>query len=153
MPNNKTLEELNEEGIFPELEDRDAQFPQGECINDVAHRAEVVIRGCILPHLLDESQDGAHIGFASHGICLAELMSALLKLDPEADSTKSYRGHWNTAWSRLEISLRVWNILLISSVLNCLSRESTKELWTKTQCRLFVYASSISIITSILRPW
>jgi len=132
MPNNKTLEELYEEGIFPELEDRDARFSQGESINDVAHRAEIVIRDCILPHLFDQSQDGAHIGFASHGICLAELVSALLKLDPGTDSTKSYRGHWNTAWSRLEISLRVWNIPLICSILNCLPRESTKELLTKT---------------------
>ena len=118
VTSNKTLGELYEEGIFPELEDRDARFPQGENLNDVARRAETVIRDCILPHLFDKSQDGAHVGLASHGICLAELISALLKLDPEIDSVKSYRGHWNTAWSRFEISLRVWNILLISSILN-----------------------------------
>ena len=107
MTSNKTLEELYEEGIFPELEDRNARFSQGESLNDVAHRTEIVIQDCILPHLFDKSQDGAHIAIASHGICLAELIFALLKLDPETDSTQSYRGHWNTAWSRLEISLRV----------------------------------------------
>ncbi|KAF5357018.1 hypothetical protein D9756_006679 [Leucocoprinus leucothites] len=103
---NKTPEELYSEGIFPELFDRDAKFPQGESPNDLARRAEKAIRECILPHLFDKSQDGAHIGLASHGLCLAELISALLRLDPESDSTKSYRGHWNTAWSRIEISQR-----------------------------------------------
>jgi broad specificity phosphatase PhoE len=102
-----TLEELCNEGIYPELYGRDTKYPQGESQNDVARRAENVIRECILPHVFDMAQDGAHIGLASHGICLAELISALLKLDPEAALTKSWRGHLNTAWSRMEISVRV----------------------------------------------
>lgn len=106
-PGNKTLEEWYKEGIFPELHGRDTKFPEGENLNDVARRAEEAIRECILPHVFDKSQGNAHIGLASHGICLSEVISALLKLDPEVDSSKSYKGHWNTAWSRLTISVRV----------------------------------------------
>jgi len=100
MPrSNKTLEKLYEEGTFPELEDRNARFPQGEIINGVAHRAEIVIQDCILPRLFGKSQDGAHIAIASHGICLTELIFALSKLDPETDFTQSYMGYWNTGKS------------------------------------------------------
>ncbi|KAJ3573383.1 hypothetical protein NP233_g2459 [Leucocoprinus birnbaumii] len=103
---NKTLEEFYKEGIFPEIHGRDAKFPDGESPNDVTLRVERGIKECILPHLFDKSQEGAHIGIASHGICLAELISALVRLDPDLDTTKSYRGHWNTAWSRIEISFK-----------------------------------------------
>ncbi|KXN81691.1 hypothetical protein AN958_03938 [Leucoagaricus sp. SymC.cos] len=102
----KTLEGLFKKGIFPELEGRDAKFPEGESPNDVYRRAEQAIKEYILPHVFDKSQDGAHIGLASHGICLSELIAALLRLDPEADVATSYKGHWNTAWSRMEISVR-----------------------------------------------
>jgi broad specificity phosphatase PhoE len=105
--NSKNVEELYSKGIYPELYGRDAKFPGGECPNDVARRAEKTIRERILPHVVDKNQNGAHIALTSHGLFLSEIIPALLKLDPEASLTKSYKGHLNTAWSRMEISLRV----------------------------------------------
>lgn len=107
IPEGKTLEECFAEGIFPILSGRDDKFPEGECLNDVAHRAEDSIKEYILPHVFDKSQDGAHIGLTAHGIFIFELLCALLRLDPEIKGTQSYRGHLNTAWSRVEISVKV----------------------------------------------
>ena len=45
------------------------------------HRADVAIAECVLPHVLE---DGAHIVVADHGVCIGELISALLRLDPDS---------------------------------------------------------------------
>jgi hypothetical protein len=48
-----------------------------------------------------------HVGFVSHGLCLFEVVNALLRLDPEKKVLEKYRGHYNTGWSRFEISIQV----------------------------------------------
>jgi len=106
IPEGKTVEECYAEGVFPQLPGRDGKFPEGECLNDVARRAEDSIKEYILPHVFDKSQDGAHIGLTSHGIFIFEMIRALLRLDPDVGETKSYKGHLNTAWSRIEISVK-----------------------------------------------
>jgi broad specificity phosphatase PhoE len=108
-PGNKSIEELCKEGIFPDFKSlgRDAKFPKGESLNDLARRVEEAIKEFILPHLFTKSQEQVHIAFASHGLCISETIAALLRLDPEAEQLNEYRGHQNTGWSQLEISLKV----------------------------------------------
>ncbi|KAF9448042.1 phosphoglycerate mutase-like protein [Macrolepiota fuliginosa MF-IS2] len=102
----KAMEEWWEEGVFLETQERDEKFPGGESLNDLARRAEAAIRECILPHVFDKNQDGIHIGLASHGTFLNEMICSLLRLDPDHDHSKSYLGLLNTAWSRLTISVK-----------------------------------------------
>jgi len=103
IPPGKTREECYKEGIYPVLSGRQAKYEGGESLDDLAVRAEKALRECVLPHI----DSDAHIAIASHGLCISELMSELLKLDPKADRSKSYRGLLNTAWTRVEIERRV----------------------------------------------
>ncbi|PPQ87653.1 hypothetical protein CVT25_011491 [Psilocybe cyanescens] len=105
------LELLYEKAIFPVLHDRDAKFPESESLNDLASRAEKGIRECVLPHL-QESQfpevahSDIHIAIASHGRCIGELLSALLRLDPEAERDLKFTKLANTAWTRMYVRIR-----------------------------------------------
>ncbi|KAJ7573576.1 phosphoglycerate mutase [Mycena floridula] len=97
--------ELFEKKIFPVLDGRDAKFPDGESIAELASRANMAVQECIVPHLTAENfSRGFHIALASHGLCISEVVAALLRLDPTADQTISYKGLLNTAWTRVEIT-------------------------------------------------
>ena len=100
----QTEEEMIAKNVFPALFSPSAKFPEGESINDLARRAEEAIRECVLPHVLEDS---VHIAIASHGLCISELIAALLRLDPDASRNVSYRGLLNTAWTRVMISVKV----------------------------------------------
>jgi len=102
-PPNTSLKELIEAGIFPVLGGRSEKFPEAESLDDLARRAEEAILECIVPHL---AQDGAHIAVASHGLCISELVAALLRLDPESRRDKSYSGLVNTGWTRVVVSIK-----------------------------------------------
>ncbi|KAJ7158317.1 phosphoglycerate mutase [Mycena crocata] len=103
-PPNKTLEELIKEGIFPVLKDRAAKFPEGESLNDLGRRAEQAIAECVVPHLA--AKGDLHIAIASHGLCISELVAALLRLDPDSRRDVSYAGLLNTAWTRAVVSIK-----------------------------------------------
>ncbi|KAF8814724.1 phosphoglycerate mutase [Phlegmacium glaucopus] len=116
---NVPLTELYQQKIFPPLFEAHEKFPEGESLQDLALRAEVAIRDCVLPHIsipsdsdnLKREENGVvvpavHIALASHGVCIAELVSALLKLDPEAKCDGNYYELMNTAWMRVEIRVR-----------------------------------------------
>ncbi|KAF9261660.1 phosphoglycerate mutase-like protein [Marasmius fiardii PR-910] len=100
-----SLEDLYAQGIFPVLTGRDEHFPEGESLNDLAKRAEEAIHECVLPHLQGENQ-GGHILLASHGLCISELVAALVRLDPDVEPGVDYRGLMNTAWTRAVVSLK-----------------------------------------------
>jgi broad specificity phosphatase PhoE len=104
IPDGTTREAMYEEKIYPVLETREEKFPEGESLDDLALRAEAAVRECILPHVANG--DGAHIALASHGLCIAEAVAALVRLDPSADKTKNYRGLKNTAWAMVEVNPR-----------------------------------------------
>jgi broad specificity phosphatase PhoE len=111
-PKDVPIETLFEEKIFPVRHGRDGKFPEGESLDDLAFRSEVAIRECVLTHLphspVPEDQDsGVHVALASHGLCIGEMVSALIRLDPEADQEKTYFGLKNTAWTRVDIRVRV----------------------------------------------
>ncbi|KAJ7100251.1 phosphoglycerate mutase [Mycena belliarum] len=103
-PPNETLEDLYKRGIFPILRSRDGKFPEGESLDDLARRAEQAIAEFVVPHLA--AGKDLHIAIASHGLCISELVAALLRLDPHAPRDKSYTGLLNTAWARAVVSVK-----------------------------------------------
>ncbi|KAF8138082.1 phosphoglycerate mutase [Mycena galopus ATCC 62051] len=105
-PPNMTLEEMFAQGIFPVLRGRDAKFPEGESLNELAQRAESAIADCVVPHLAAAAEGSVHIAIASHGLCISELVAALLRLDPESRRDISYAGLLNTAWTRAVVSVK-----------------------------------------------
>lgn len=112
QPENVTFEELYEQKIFPVLYGRDARFPEGESLDDLAQRTEIAIRECVFPHLRETplpegDHSGVHVVIASHGLCISELISALMMLDPNAGQTLRFNGLSNTAWTRLNVRIRV----------------------------------------------
>lgn len=132
------LELLYEKAIFPVLHDRDAKFPESESLNDLASRAEKGIRECVLPHL-QESQfpevahSDIHIAIASHGRCIGELLSALLRLDPEAERDLKFTKLANTAWTRMYVRIRVSLNLKVNSTIS--DRLIYREIgWTSWPC-------------------
>lgn len=84
---------------------REEKFPGGESLDDLASRAEDAIAECIVPHL--RAGDDLHIAMVSHGLCISELIAALLRLDPDSPRDLSYRGLLNTAWTRVTVSTKV----------------------------------------------
>lgn len=105
-PEGVSLEDLYKQDTFPVLYGRDEKFPEGESLDDLANRADVAIKECVLPHLTAGPNE-VHIALASHGLCIGELVAALIRLDPEADREVQYTGLFNTAWTRVTVELRV----------------------------------------------
>ncbi|KAK7044673.1 histidine phosphatase superfamily [Favolaschia claudopus] len=105
-PSDMTYEEMYAQGIFPILRGRDAKFPEAESLNDLAHRADSAIADCVVPHLAAAATAEVHIAIASHGLCISELVAALLRLDPDSRRDISYAGLLNTAWTRATVSIR-----------------------------------------------
>ncbi|KAE9404979.1 phosphoglycerate mutase-like protein [Gymnopus androsaceus JB14] len=92
------------EGIYPVLFDRDEKFPGAESLNDLAARAEEAIMECIVPHLRFGKDH--HIALVSHGLCISEVIAALLRSDPDSRRDISYTGLLNTAWTRVTVSIK-----------------------------------------------
>ena len=113
----KAILDLASQGIFPDITDRKHKFPEGgESLDDVAIRAERVLKECILAHFADYVSNGTmedvHIVVVSHSLWISEMMAALVALDPQADQAVSYKGLVNTAWTRTVISIRVCHFLM-----------------------------------------
>ena len=104
IPDGQTAEGLIAKNVFPILYSRSAKFPEGESLDDLARRADLAITECVLPHVFE---DGAHIVIAGHGVCIGELIPALLRLDPGSRGDVSYMGLLNTAWTRATVSVKV----------------------------------------------
>ncbi|PFH49484.1 hypothetical protein AMATHDRAFT_147645 [Amanita thiersii Skay4041] len=105
-------------GVFPVVPRPKDKFPGGESLEDLARRAEVAVRECVLPHLrfLKEEGQDYHVAIASHGLCISEIVAALVRLDSEfhpkgeevgagVDPGKRFRGLLNTAWARVELNI------------------------------------------------
>lgn len=105
------LEEHYTQGLFPIHHERWQKFPGGESLEDLAVRADRAVKEVILPHVLALSKSekqGAHIAVASHGLFIAEMIPALLKLDPTSgESRTTYRGMLNTGWTRVTVEIVV----------------------------------------------
>lgn len=108
---NKSLADQFRDGQYPVLFERDERFPSGETLNDVAVRAERAIRDLVLKTYLSRAissgtQD-VHVAMVSHGLCISELVPALLKRNDGSLPTKDYRGLMNTAWTRVTVQAKV----------------------------------------------
>ncbi|KIY47400.1 phosphoglycerate mutase-like protein [Fistulina hepatica ATCC 64428] len=106
LPSGMSLREAYAQGMFPIPQGRDGAFPEGESFNDLARRAQVAIRERLLPHLNVGADQ--HVAVTSHGHCISELVAAMLRLDPDMSHStgEAYQGLLNTAWTRLEVSVK-----------------------------------------------
>lgn len=99
-------------GIYPWFNDRESKFPNGESLDDLQERAERAVNDIAVPYIWRAALKGesAHIAIVSHGLCISELVAALVRKDTGLN--KKATGHqWtglrNTAWTRLEIGVSV----------------------------------------------
>ena len=79
-------------------------------------RAKQGIEELLIPIIRDvvkEKKRDVHAAFVSHGLCISELVAALVSLDYERVSRglevpdRQYAGLLNTAWTRVTIDLAV----------------------------------------------
>lgn len=99
-------------GIYPVIYDRTGKFPGGESMNDLQERAERAVRDVVLPHVWNMARSGQddRIALVSHGLCISELVAALVRRDSRALSDahgKTWTGLQNTAWTRVGVNLMV----------------------------------------------
>jgi broad specificity phosphatase PhoE len=103
------LEEEMAKGVYPMLYRNDEKFPEGESIDELAQRANRANTALVLPHVWQaakEGKTGIHIAVVSHGLCISQMISELLKMSAKQDE-RDYRGLLNTAWTRLVIDIEV----------------------------------------------
>lgn len=86
----------------------------------IADRAEKAINELVLPHIRTAALEGhknVHIALVSHGLCISKLIERLLVKDSEDPQSGDFRGLLNTAWTRLEVEVRVrmtiYSVLLV----------------------------------------
>ncbi|KAI6129729.1 histidine phosphatase superfamily [Pisolithus croceorrhizus] len=92
---NRTLEEHFANDQYPVLYDRSQRFPGGESLDDLATRANEAVCQLVLPHALQAARIGTqdvHIALVSHGLCISEMVAALVKRNHEGTPDTSYRG-------------------------------------------------------------
>ena len=71
----------------------------------------------IIRDTVKEKRENVHVALVSHGLCISELVSALVGLDYERRSKgqevpdRQYAGLRNTAWTRATVGLAVGVIL------------------------------------------
>lgn len=106
-----SLEEHYAKGIFPILYERHEKFPEGESLDDLAVRTDQAVREVILPEVWKAAREGVkgiHIAVVSHGLCISEMVPALLRKDASGiPPSNAYRGLLNTAWTRVTIDVPV----------------------------------------------
>lgn len=112
---------LGEQEVYAEHFTRHDKFPGGESFDDLMERAEAALDLCLWPHLQDakaladvnassgvESDGfGYHVVIASHGLCISELVAAVVRRSDTYVAHKGFRGLQNTAWTRLSINILV----------------------------------------------
>ncbi|KAI5117444.1 hypothetical protein M0805_005823 [Coniferiporia weirii] len=103
-------EELYARGVYPVIYDRDEKFPGGESLADLQARAERAMEDIVMPHVWSAARSGesAHVAVVSHGLCISELIAALVRKDRDAQAAakgKRWTGLMNTAWTRLTIGV------------------------------------------------
>lgn len=107
----KSLDDHFKDNQYPILFDRNEKFPNGESLNDVAARAERFMNDLVLkPYLsraISSGVEDVHVAVVSHGLCISELVPALLRWNDGSASTEDYRGLQNTAWTRVTVQVKV----------------------------------------------
>ncbi|KAI9443111.1 phosphoglycerate mutase-like protein [Lactarius indigo] len=100
-------EEHAARGVYLACYSDDDRFPEGESIKDLAKRARTGLEKFVLPHVWQaakEGKTGIHVAVVSHGLCITELVSELLK-----KSAKEVRQRGvnlvNTGWIRVVVDI------------------------------------------------
>ena len=112
-PPGLTQEECYARNLWPVLHERWQKFPDGESLDDLAARAAQAIEQIVMPYVVKaarEGKKGLHIALVSHGLCISELIPALLKKDVSGRHPgHHFRGMLNTAWTRITVDVKVDN--------------------------------------------
>ncbi|KAF8513760.1 histidine phosphatase superfamily [Gautieria morchelliformis] len=93
-----------ERKVFPVL--------NGESLNDLELRVNRALEDLIMPWVYSDKSYGkgegeVHLAVVSHGLCISELISALVKMDANGyGQGEDYRGLVNTAWTRVTVCLK-----------------------------------------------
>lgn len=104
----KTLEAHFAEGKYPILyeSEKHVAFPGGESVEDLTRRGEKAVRDVVLPHVVNVARSGGneHIALVSHGLCIAQLVGAIVRL---GGGTWKRKGPMvNTGWVRVEVRIQ-----------------------------------------------
>ncbi|KIK48099.1 hypothetical protein CY34DRAFT_798738 [Suillus luteus UH-Slu-Lm8-n1] len=104
----KTLEAHFAEEKYPILyeSERHVAFPGGESVEDLTRRGERAVRDVVLPHVVNVARSGRdeHIALVSHGLCIAQVVGAIVRL---GGGTWKRKGPMvNTAWVRVEMRIQ-----------------------------------------------
>lgn len=106
-----SIEEHFARGIYPVLHERSQKFPEAESLDDLARRADQAVEEILMPYILQAARSGErgiHVAIVSHGLCISELIPALMKRDASGiHPSRGYRGLFNTAWSRVTVNVKV----------------------------------------------
>ncbi|KDQ62327.1 hypothetical protein JAAARDRAFT_30223 [Jaapia argillacea MUCL 33604] len=100
-------------GVYPVLSGPHERFPNGESSIDLAQRADSAVDEILIPHIrhsIKHKQRGKHVAVVSHGLCISELIAALMRRQGRSGSGEignKYRGLMNTAWTRVVIDTTV----------------------------------------------
>jgi broad specificity phosphatase PhoE len=103
-------------GIYPVPHERKEKFPEGESLDDLRDRAREAVKELIVPIIRDavkEERESVHAALVSHGLCICEVVAAVISLDYERRSKglevpdRQYAGLRNTAWTRATVDLVV----------------------------------------------
>ncbi|KAH9042229.1 phosphoglycerate mutase-like protein [Lactarius pseudohatsudake] len=100
-------EEHAARGVYLGWYSDDDRFPEGESIKDLAERARKGLEKFVLPHVwraAEEGKTGIHIAVVSHGLCITELVSELLKKSAE-EVRKPQANLLNTGWIRVAVDI------------------------------------------------
>ena len=121
-------------GLYPVPDERGKKFRGGESLDDLRDRARQAVEELVVPIIRDaveEKKEDVHVALVSHGLCISELVPAVVALDYERRSKglkvpeMRYVGLQNTAWTRATIDLAV-----------CTLRRNLKRLMDNEPCRM-----------------
>lgn len=105
-----SLEDHFARKLYPVLHSWVHKFPEGESLDDLAARANKAVDDLLLPHVWSAARAGdqeLHVAVVSHGLCISELVPALLVRDQSGiHPGHRYRGLLNTAWTRVTVKVK-----------------------------------------------
>ncbi|KZT09136.1 phosphoglycerate mutase-like protein [Laetiporus sulphureus 93-53] len=104
-----SVEEHFARDIYPVLRERHQRFPEGESLDDLAERAQQAVDSLMMPYVwqaMKAGDKGIHVAIVSHGLCISELVTALLSRNASGVRHENkYKGLLNTAWTRVAVNV------------------------------------------------
>ncbi|KAI9465601.1 phosphoglycerate mutase-like protein [Lactarius psammicola] len=103
-----TWEEHAARGVYLACYSDDDRFPEGESIKDLAERARKGLEEFVLPHVWQaakEGKTGIKVAVVSHGLCITELISELLKKSAKPVTKPKNTNLSNTGWIQVVVDI------------------------------------------------